>query len=310
MPTAGAMLLLVSLIIVVLCGSQAMAEDRDNDGQRGGRQQLSFTLGIPGKTGCLVCHGDPKISQRRGHGENNSSLHISDAALAGSVHKNIACTSCHTDFKMLTATKDHAGKTGDYRMIAGLSCKNCHQHSKQLVEYGRSIHGRLALSGNPKKGATCADCHGSHDIKSMKDDKAYAAEFHLSGGKICGKCHKDYADSYNDYYHGKAYNQKAQDAPACWDCHGAHDVLPSDVLTSRVSPSVLPQTCGKCHIDSREEFATQFGSMIHGSKKIITGNFVSGNVLSAWSWISENVFSKIGDYYNSVITSLFERDRN
>jgi nitrate/TMAO reductase-like tetraheme cytochrome c subunit len=267
-------------------------------------------LGVPGKTGCLVCHGDPKISQRRGRDEDESGLYISDAVMAGSVHKNIACTSCHTDFKVLTATQDHKGKTGNYKVIAGLSCKNCHRHSKQLVEYGRSIHGRLALSGNPEKGATCADCHGSHDIRSMNEDKAYAAEFHLSGSKICGKCHKDYADSYNDYYHGKAYNQKAQDAPACWDCHGAHDVLPSDVLNSRTSPSVLPQTCGKCHIDSREEFAAQYGGMIHGSKKIITGNFVSGNILGAWSWISENVFGKIGDYYNSVVTSLFERDRN
>jgi hypothetical protein len=290
-----------SLIILIFSSSQAIAEEQQNS--------LSFSLGVPGKTGCLVCHGDSKILQKKSQNEGRSGLYISDKVMANSVHKDIACTSCHSDFKLLTATKDHKAKTLDYKTVAGLSCKNCHRHSKQLIEYSQSIHGKLALSRDPKKGATCADCHGSHDIRSIKKDKEYEEQFHLSGIKTCGRCHEKYVDSYNDYYHGKAYNQKALDAPACWDCHGAHNIQRADNPDSDTEAAKLAKACGKCHVDSRAEFAMQYGKMIHNSRGVIAQNIVSGNASKAWLWVQENIFNKIGDYYTSITTSLFSRDQ-
>ncbi|MFH1736854.1 MAG: multiheme c-type cytochrome, partial [Actinomycetota bacterium] len=163
-----------------------------------------FTIGIPGKTGCLVCHGDPKLTQVKA----KRSLYISDTELMSSVHKDLACVKCHTDFSTRNASQSHQGPKTDSRKIAGLSCKNCHEHESQLKIYDTSVHGRKALGGDPKA-ATCADCHGSHAIKSLKKNKAYAAKFRMNAKEICGKCHQKYFESYDDYYHGRAYKMKA-----------------------------------------------------------------------------------------------------
>ena len=36
----------------------------------------------------------------------------------------------------------------------------------------------------------------------------------------------------------------------CSDCHGAHDILPVDDPASRVYPTNIPRTCGRCHGDT------------------------------------------------------------
>lgn len=246
----------------------------------------SFVVGIPGRTGCLVCHGDPKIR----HSETRRSLYISQDEMSKSSHKDIACTKCHTDFNQIT--QGHSASTADFKRVAGLACKNCHEHAKVLKTYSRSLHGRLALGGDPKMGATCADCHGGHDIKSLKKNKDYQREFHLNGEEICGKCHKEYFDSYNDYYHGKAYKMGALDAPACWDCHGAHDVLPKDNSVSKISDNKLAKTCGTCHVDNSEGL-THFKSMIHGRQDELDNNIVIKYKNMVVEWFNENVLKKV-----------------
>lgn len=265
---------------------------------------LSFVIGVPGRTGCLVCHGDPKIMAVN---NEKRSLYVNANDIFASAHKDIACTSCHTDFNLLTATQNHGAVTGDFRKVAGLSCKNCHQHVDQLKSYAQSVHGRMALSGDPKGGATCADCHGSHTIKSFKKDAAYRQSYQMAGQEVCGKCHKDYADSYNDYYHGRAYKAKALDAPACWDCHGAHEIMPAKDPTSLVSSKRLAKACGKCHADSREPFAKEFGPMIHGSGKMLQANLVMGYVNQFLS-LFDSVFQTINSQYRQVASSLFYRE--
>jgi ribosomal protein L31 len=235
------------------------------------------------------------------------SLYVSPDTVAKSVHKDVACISCHTDFKLLSASQDHA-KIVDFNKTAGISCKNCHQHVNQLREYSQSTHGRLALTGSPKPAPTCADCHGSHDIRSLKKDEAYKDAFHLAGMDVCGKCHKAYADAYNDYYHGRAYKAKATDAPACWDCHGSHQIKPAKDPTSLVSTQRLAKTCGKCHIDSQANFSTQYGPMIHGSQKTLKSTIVMTYLDKALSFI-DPMLDSVNGYYKSIVGSLFYRER-
>ncbi len=229
---------------------------------------VDFTIGIPGKTGCLVCHGDPKLTEVK----SKKVLYISEQVMLGSVHKDVPCTKCHTDFDSALASQSHQGKKTDSKKIAGLSCKNCHEHAKQLKVYDKSTHGRLAMGGDDKA-PTCADCHGSHEIKSLKKDKAYKAEFRMSAQKVCGKCHPKYYESYNDYYHGRAYKTGAADAPTCWDCHGAHEILPAAQTESKVAKGNLAKTCGACHPDSRAGFA-KFGALIHGRDTMLGKNLL------------------------------------
>jgi hypothetical protein len=242
-----------------------------------------FTIGIPGKTGCLVCHGDPKLTEVK----DKKALYISESESLASVHKDVPCVKCHTDFDASMASQSHQNKITDSKKVAGLSCKNCHEHSKQLKIYNKSTHGRMALGGD-SKAPTCADCHGSHDIKSLKKNKAYKAEFQMSAREVCGKCHKKSYDSYSDYYHGRAYKTGATDAPACWDCHGSHDILPAENVESKVSSRNLAKTCGDCHTDSRTGF-TDFGRLIHGRQTILNKNIVFKYADIVYSWASDKV---------------------
>ncbi len=245
-----------------------------------------FTIGIPGKTGCLVCHGDPKLTQVKA----KRSLYISDVELMSSVHKGLACVKCHTDFSESSASKSHQGQQADSKNIAGLSCKNCHEHAPQLKVFDKSIHGRQALGGN-KKAPTCADCHGSHGIKSFKKDKAYKQEFRMKGAQVCGQCHAEYYKAYNDYYHGSAYKAAAADAPTCWDCHGAHQILPAKDPASKVADKNLAKTCGGCHPDSRSQF-TKFAALIHGRQKMMKKNLVIKYKDMLVGWFTANVLGQ------------------
>jgi hypothetical protein len=40
----------------------------------------------------------------------------------------------------------------------------------------------------------------------------------------------------------------------CWDCHGAHDVLPPSDPRSPIAPANLIVTCGKCHAGANASF--------------------------------------------------------
>ena len=40
----------------------------------------------------------------------------------------------------------------------------------------------------------------------------------------------------------------------CWDCHGAHDILPESDPDFPVNPANLIKTCGRCHADANASF--------------------------------------------------------
>lgn len=267
----------ISMIVVFALGAYAFAQELP-----------SFTVGVPGRSGCLVCHGDPKIQQNK----TKVSLYISQEDILQSAHKDVPCTKCHVDFGQASASQAHTTVAGDWKKTAGLSCKNCHQHSGMLKVYSKSIHGRLALSGDPKGGASCADCHGSHNIKSFKKDKAYKQEFHLQAKEICGKCHMKYYESYDDYYHGRAYKAGATDAPACWDCHGAHDVASASNAVSMVSKERLPKTCARCHVDASKGLVS-FAPMIHKRQETQNKNVLIKFKNQIMAWIDSNVVKNV-----------------
>ncbi len=180
-------------------------------------------------------------------------------------HKALYCVACHPNFD----NPKKAFKEGDWKATARRACIHCHSHKKQYDVYTKSIHGQLALAGKSGKknlpAPTCADCHSGHSTLMQKDDPRIRAAMRDKAQRICGSCHKDHWDSYNDYYHGKAYKAHAPDAPACWDCHGYHDIQPSNNPASHVAQANLPLTCKKCHSEADLKFV-QYGRMVHTQK--------------------------------------------
>ena len=226
---------------------------------------LDFTLPTAAKAGCGVCHYDPGLVRLKGN--SLVSFHVDPNVAEASAHAGVQCTGCHVGF---ASTAPHEDASPDWQTEAKSVCKNCHKD--QFIAYGQGVHRIEVAPGengdrNGDKKPLCGDCHGSHAIESLLDDPDGQASIHARGWDACGRCHEDYWDSYNDYYHGAAYKRGALDAPACWDCHGWHDIRPSSDRDSRVGERHLGETCGACHADYNEAFLG-YADLIHGREEV------------------------------------------
>jgi hypothetical protein len=254
---------------------------------------LRFTVGIPGKTGCLVCHDDPTLVKIEGG--KVKSLYVSPKDFE-KVHKDLTCLDCHKDFTY----KSIKPKAENWKVIAGTACKDCHDekkgidHTKNYEDYRESIHGKKLLLEKDEKAPTCAGCHGYHGkwpIRKLSDEKEML-EFRKEAYKVCGRCHQKYWDNYNDWFHGKAYKHGAPDAPPCWDCHVAHEILPSNDIKSPTSKGRIAEQCGKCHKGSDIAFA-EYAPYIHKRNELIEKNIVM-QLLFKVQDIVKGLFQKIG----------------
>jgi hypothetical protein len=141
--------------------------------------------------------------------------------------------------------------------IAGL-------RTDQLALYRTSRHGSLLFESGDPDVATCADCHGSHEILHAADPSA--AVHPRNQPATCGTCHADAAlmgryglrsdapELYSRSVHGRAVADDRLASPACSDCHGHHGALPPRVDQAE-------QVCGHCHsvVQRHYEAGPHFG---------------------------------------------------
>jgi len=73
--------------------------------------------------------------------------------------------------------------------------------------------------------------------------------------QTCGHCHQELADAYFETFHGKVSRLGYAKTAKCYDCHGAHDILPVTDPRSRLSPAHVAQTCEQCHPGATRRFA-------------------------------------------------------
>lgn len=139
----------------------------------------------------------------------------------------------------------------------------------------------------------CGDCHGAHDIAVLTDNPGGRLILHRRGADICGRCHEEPWGTYNDYYHGRAFKAGSWDAPACWDCHGWHEIYPADDRRSGVSEGNITETCAACHKQAGEDFVVATKDMIHGRDSILQEN----PVFSAYAVVKE----AIGGFFGGLL---------
>lgn len=197
---------------------------------------------------CLECHSDNTLTKTNA-ARKEVSLFVDGAKFAASIHTTNSCASCHIDI-----TAQHPD---DNVVPKPVNCALCHEEPARL--YATSIHGvshTLGASG----AASCADCHGKHDILSSKNPAASTYKLNLPN--TCATCHsnpglnKEYqmkypevATNYMESIHGRALMEMGLIvAPSCNDCHGVHDIKRSVDRTSPIHNSNVAKTCGKCHV--------------------------------------------------------------
>jgi hypothetical protein len=79
----------------------------------------------------------------------------------------------------------------------------------------------------------------------------------------CGRCHEDIAETYFDTYHGKVSQLGYTKTAKCYDCHGAHDILPPSNPKSHLSHGNVVETCQKCHPSANRQFAGYLSHATH-----------------------------------------------
>jgi hypothetical protein len=214
----------------------------------------------PTNDDCLACHGDGSAV-----GANGRSVAVLPDKFGASVHGQvgIACVDCHADLAK-AAEFPHAEK------LAPVACATCHDAAGAL--YDASVHAQARRAEAQSVAAACKDCHGTHEIRAVKDPDS--TTYHLNLPATCGRCHGNaeiirrgriaignVVAQFQDSIHGQALSKSGLTvAPNCSDCHKAHDIRRRADPASTVFRSTIPATCGKCH----EGVQRAYLSGVHG----------------------------------------------
>ncbi len=135
------------------------------------------------------------------------------AAMGAQAQEDAECFLCHSDPEMVKTTE-----TGvDIPLFV------------DEAVYATSVHAEV----------TCVACHA--DITEVPHPEDLAPV-------DCGACH-DESVEYAASLHGISVANNDPLAPACFDCHGKHDILRQTDPTSRTNPIHVPEMCGGCHAE-------------------------------------------------------------
>jgi cytochrome b subunit of formate dehydrogenase len=214
---------------------------------------------------CARCHQEGAPAARRYLGPEthiierySESIHGQGLLESGLVVTAV-CTDCHTPHRELPAA-DPESTVHEGRIAH--TCGRCHDGIYE--QFRQSVHSKEAnadyvqLRDMPPL-PDCNDCHSSHTMS-----RTDVAAFKLGIMDQCGKCHEEITESYFETYHGKATALGDATKAKCYDCHGAHDILPASDERSRLSKTNIVATCGECHAGSHAQFA---GYLTHATHR-------------------------------------------
>lgn len=94
-------------------------------------------------------------------------------------HRAPACTDCHGAHGL------NASSDSMLQSAAVDRCGECHEDARRT--FMNSYHGRATNLGS-KASASCANCHGGHNILPKSDEASLVAANNLE--KTCGECHE------------------------------------------------------------------------------------------------------------------------
>jgi predicted CXXCH cytochrome family protein len=204
-----------------------------------------YPLNVPGT--CGTCHGNDGMAKKHGLASVYPSYIDSIHGFALSKEGLLVaanCQSCHGSHHILSRTNP---QSPTYKTNVPATCGKC--HAGITDNYQNGVHGKAVAAGN-MKAPVCSDCHTAHAIEQPTADA-----FRMRSTPICGNCHTDKFSTYRDTFHSQlgalgGYVETAR----CWDCHGAHDVLPASDPRSPVNEANLVKTCGRCHAGANASF--------------------------------------------------------
>ncbi len=211
-------------------------------------QSLTFATNVPSL--CARCHREGQKAAVRYTGPQHEIIeHYTESIhgkglLKSGLTVTATCHNCHTAHGVLPSSDPESSV--NVRNVPD-TCGRCHHGIED--QFNKSVHSRL-VTDTEKELPVCNTCHTSHQIRRADQD-----DFKLQIMSTCGRCHEDIAETYFDTYHGKVSRLGYTKTAKCYDCHGAHDVLPVTDPRSHLSRANVVATCQKCHAGATRRFA-------------------------------------------------------
>ena len=207
-----------------------------------------FATNIPNL--CGKCHREgEKATIRYAGTEKDIVNHYTESIhgkglLKSGLTVTATCTACHTAHRELP----HSNPESSINPAnISATCGTCHHGIED--QFVKSVHSPL-MTDTDKELPVCNDCHSAHTIR-----RADSEGFKLEIMSQCGRCHEKIAETYFDTYHGKVSQLGYTKTAKCYDCHGAHDILPVDDPKSKLSRENVVETCKSCHPAANRQFA-------------------------------------------------------
>lgn len=199
---------------------------------------IPVRISAQSKDDCLMCHSDSELTTEREGKE--VSLFVDESILAKSPHSKLNCISCHIGFNL----DDLPHKEN----ITPINCLHCHKNAP--VKH--SFHPQMLKSSSTDYAGdtSCKNCHGKHDIISLKVKGSKWNRSNLT--QSCGSCHKENKEVYQNSQHNRAFEQKIKGAPDCLTCHKSNLGRISsgdDFVELKLRQEKL---CLSCHLDKPE----------------------------------------------------------
>ncbi len=248
-------------------------------------RSLTFPTNVPDL--CARCHREGEKAAVRYTGPEHQiveryteSIH-GKGLLKSGLTVTATCHNCHTAHGVLPRTDPESSV---HPANVPSTCGRCHHGIQE--QYDRSVHSSR-VSRSDKELPVCMDCHTAHAIRRADLD-----DFRLDIMSKCGRCHEEVARTYFDTYHGKVSRLGYAKTAKCYDCHGAHDVLPVADPRSHLSRANVVGTCQKCHPGATRRFAGYLTHATHhdpakypflfwsfwGMTALLVGTFVVGGI--------------------------------
>ena len=165
------------------------------------------------------------------------------------------CVDCHSSHRELPAN-DIDSTVSDGNIAE--TCATCHLGIYE--EFKTSVHSP-SVAVSTKDLPSCKSCHQSHTISRVDQD-----DFRQEILNQCGECHTDVMESYFETFHGKVSKLGSARTAKCYDCHGAHNILPVSNPASTLSRNNVVETCGRCHPNSNRQFVGYLTHATHHNK--------------------------------------------
>jgi cytochrome b subunit of formate dehydrogenase/uncharacterized protein with PIN domain len=199
---------------------------------------------------CAKCHRSGQKAALRYRGKQTDIVeHYTESIhgkglLESGLTVTANCADCHTAHHELPSRDPRSSVN---RANVAATCAKCHRGIYEL--FTASVHSPTAKPAGKVK-PVCSECHSAHSI-----ERTDLADFRLHIMDQCGRCHQAITASYFETFHGKVSKLGYLKTAKCYDCHGAHDILPVTDPRSRLSRNHIVKTCAKCHTGSHRQFA-------------------------------------------------------